>query len=102
MDRINRYLYDIAWRGEDYVACRHACRCYRFESGIICADKIALVMKSTMSDRVYTSTRCRVFPDRKPPRAARLILVAMQDKRIAALARLFDENRDRVDAQKSY
>lgn len=29
----------------------------------------------------------------KPTRATKLILAAMQDKRTAALARLFDENR---------
>lgn len=52
-------------------------------------------MKSTTLDRVYSSPRCRAFPDRRPSRNAKLILAAMQDKRTGALARLFDENRER-------
>jgi hypothetical protein len=57
-------------------------------------------MNSTTRDRVYSASRGPAWRlDSKPRRAERLRLADLNDRRLEACARLFDENRERRDVE---
>lgn len=57
-------------------------------------------MKSTVPDRVYSASKGHAWRlDEKPRRSERLRLAEANARRLAACARLFDENRERRDAE---